>query len=77
MKTVTVHKAKTTLSQLIADAESGEEVVISRGDQPVVRLVPVQVAEPCRRFGALAGKLALDAAFFEPLPDDELRAWER
>ena len=77
MKTVTVHRAKTTLSQLIADAESGEEVVISRGDQPVVRLVPVQVAEPRRRFGALAGKLALDAAFFEPLPDDELRAWER
>lgn len=77
MKTVTVHKAKSTLSQLIADVESGEEVVISRGDQPVVRLVPVQVAAPRRCFGALAGKVALDVAFFEPLPDDELRGWER
>ena len=77
MKAVTVHKAKTTLSQLIADVESGEEVIISRGDQPVVRLVPVQVAEPRRAFGALAGKVALGDAFFEPLPDDELRAWER
>ena len=77
MKSVTVHKAKTTLSQLIADAEAGEEVIIRRGDQPVVRLVPVQVAEPRREFGALAGKLTLDAAFFEPLPDEELRAWER
>jgi hypothetical protein len=31
MKTVTVHKAKTTLSQLIADVEAGEEVVLMRG----------------------------------------------
>jgi prevent-host-death family protein len=77
MKSVTVHKAKTTLSQLIADVESGEEVIIQRGDQPVVRLVPVQVAEPRRQYGALAGKVALEPAFFEPLPDDELRAWER
>jgi prevent-host-death family protein len=77
MKTVTVHKAKTTLSQLIADVEAGEDVVIQRGDQPVVRLVPVGTAPPQRRFGALAGKLALDDAFFAPLPEDELRAWER
>ena len=77
MKSVTVHKAKTTLSQLIADVESGEEVIISRGDQPVVRLVPVQVAEPRRHFGALAGKVGLDPEFFEPFSDDELRAWER
>ena len=77
MKTVTVHKAKTTLSQLIVDAESGEDVVIRRGDQPVVRLVPVSAPAPERRFGALQGKLALDEGFFEPLPEDELRAWER
>jgi prevent-host-death family protein len=77
MKAVTVHTAKTTLSQLIADVESGEDVVIQRGDQPVVRLVPVSAPVPERRFGALAGKLSLDAGFFEPLPEDELRAWER
>jgi prevent-host-death family protein len=77
MKSVTVHKAKTTLSQLIADVEAGEEVVIQRGQQPVVRLVPVHATSPKRQFGALAGKVSLDAGFFEPLPDDELADWER
>ena len=72
MKSVTVHKAKTTLSQLIAEVEAGEEIVIHRGRHPVVRLVPVDAAGRGRRFGALAGRVSLDAAFFEPLPDDEL-----
>lgn len=77
MKTVTVHKAKTTLSQLIAEAEAGEEIVIQRGQEPVVRLVPISGAAPRRRFGALAGKVSVGPEFFEPLPEDELAAWER
>ena len=75
MKIVTVHTAKTTLSQLIAAAEAGEEVIIKRGHEAVVRLVPV--SGPAKReFGALAGKVSLDESFFEPLPPDELEAWE-
>lgn len=75
VKIVTVHTAKTTLSQLIAAAEAGEEVIIKRGHEAVVRLVPVASAAK-RQFGALAGKVSLDPAFFEPLPPDELTAWE-
>ena len=77
MKTVTVHKAKTTLSQLIDDVEAGEDVVITRGKQPAVRLVSAHVPSPKRDFGALAGKVSVTAAFFEPLTDDELTPWER
>jgi prevent-host-death family protein len=76
MKTVTVHKAKTTLSQLIAAAEAGEDVVIQRGPDPVVRLVPINRAEPRRQFGALAGKVSIGPEFFEPLPETELARWE-
>lgn len=76
MKTVTVHKAKTTLSQLIAEVEAGEEVIIKRGQNAVVRLVPVNGTAPKRQFGALADKVSLSAAFFEPLPADELAAWD-
>lgn len=76
MKTVTVHVAKTTLSQLIARVEAGEEIVIARGKQPVAKLVPIRPATPKRRFGAMRGKARVDAAFFEPLPEDELRRWE-
>ncbi len=39
MKQVNIHHAKTHLSELIADVERGEEVVIARAGKPVVRLV--------------------------------------
>ena len=76
MVTVTVHAAKTQLSQLIARAEAGEEVIIARGKKPVVRLVPVEKALPDRQFGAMRGKVWVGPEFFEPLPEEELKAWE-
>ena len=41
MPVYTVHEAKTNLSKLIERAERGEEVVIARGDKPVVKLTVV------------------------------------
>lgn len=76
MKTVPIHRAKTELSRLIEQACAGEEVVITRGKEPVVRLVPVGTEPARRRFGALRGKITVDDSFFDPLPDDELDAWE-
>ena len=77
MKSVTVHKAKTTLSKLIAEVEAGEEILILRGTEPAARLVPVENATHKRQFGALAGQVSVTPAFFEPLPDEELASWER
>ena len=74
MTQFSVHDAKTNLSRLIADALAGGEVVIARGNVPVVRLVPVE-PRGHRCFGALKGKIAMDAGFDEPLPDDELAGW--
>jgi prevent-host-death family protein len=74
--TVTVHVAKTTLSKLIARVEAGEEIVIARDKVPVARLVPIRRLAARRQFGAMRGKARVDAAFFEPLPDDELKNWE-
>lgn len=73
--TYNVHTAKTNLSKLIEQALAGEDIVIARGDQPVVRLVPVEKKPRGRRFGALAGRGRVTAAFFEPLPGDELALW--
>ncbi|MFC5344092.1 type II toxin-antitoxin system Phd/YefM family antitoxin [Brevundimonas staleyi] len=76
MTTVTVHEAKTHLSRLIAAAERGEEVVISRGSKAAVRLVAVNPpSKPHRQFGMLKGKGSFDETFFDPLPEDELRLW--
>jgi prevent-host-death family protein len=73
MTRVNVQEAKTRLSQLLAAAERGEEVVIARGGRPVVRLVPVE--EPgLRPVGFVAG--SVPDAFGDPLPDDELARWE-
>ena len=74
MTTVTIHQAKTNLSRLIADALRGEEVIIARGSTPTVRLVPV-VSVVKRQPGLLKGKIKLDSGFFDPLPEDELAAW--
>jgi prevent-host-death family protein len=77
MTIVTIHHAKTNLSSLIARAEAGEEIVIARGKQPVVKLAPIAAVKKRPQFGALKGKLNVpDAFFFEPLPEDELKLWE-
>lgn len=74
---ITVHEAKTQLSKLIDRACAGEDVIISRGDTPVVRLVPVTAPKPRRKFGAMKGRASTTRAFFDALPDEELEAWER
>jgi prevent-host-death family protein len=76
MAVVTIHTAKTTLSQLLARAEAGEEIILARGKHPVARLTPIQPAPNRRRFGALRGQVSLDPRFFDPLPEEEIGAWE-
>ncbi len=144
MATINMHDAKTSLSDLVARAEAGEDIIIARRNKPVVRLVPVKpVGEPPRRglsgfgephhgeahigkshfggfaeeaqlniddleralrtqrefvitqggkpmahvapidhtpktrgLGAWKGRFTLPESFFDPLPDDELLAWE-
>jgi prevent-host-death family protein len=41
METVGLFEAKTHLSELIARVEAGDEVIITRHNKPVARLVPV------------------------------------
>ena len=77
MATITVHKAKTTLSRLIERALSGEELIIARGAVPAVRLVPVRRHVPQRKFGVLKGRGKVTDAFFDPLPSEELESWEQ
>ena len=71
---VNIHEAKTHLSRLLVRVRRGEEIVIAKAGKPVARLVPIDPKEP-RRPGLLQGKL--DDSFFEPLPPEEIEAWER
>jgi prevent-host-death family protein len=71
---VNVHEAKTQLSKLIEAALRGEEVVIARNSEPVVRLVPV--AKNGFRMGMLQGLGGEIPDFLEPMSEEELRLWE-
>jgi prevent-host-death family protein len=75
MPIVTIHAAKTNLSKLIEQACAGEEIIIARGSEPVVKLVPIPAVKPERKAGTLKGKFTVPDSFFDPLPDDELEVW--
>ena len=54
-----IYEAKTNLSNLIAQVEAGEEVVLSRSGKPVARIIPwTEPAQGARKLGALAGKIS-------------------
>ena len=64
-----MHDAKTRLSELVAAAESGQEVIIARSGTPAVRLVAIGMQYSPVRLGALAGQIEIGADFDEPLPE--------
>ena len=72
--TVNVHEAKTQFSRLLKRAHEGEVIVLAKAGKPYARLVPLEEAQP-RVPGIAAG--AVDEAFFEPLPESELQAWNQ
>jgi prevent-host-death family protein len=74
MTMVNVHEAKTQLSKLLERVHAGEEIVIAKNGKPYARLVPLQQPKP-REPGLLRGKI--EDSFFDPLPEEELAAWER
>lgn len=73
MRSINLNEAKTHLSEIVAAAAAGEEIIIARSGAPMARLVPLEKPAP-RRPGIAKGRLT--DAFFEPLPEDELQAWE-
>jgi prevent-host-death family protein len=66
---VNMHEAKTRLSELVAAAEAGQEVLIARDGVPAVRLVPVHVVHAPVRLGVLAGQIEIGEDFDDPLPE--------
>jgi prevent-host-death family protein len=73
-ESVNIHYAKTHLSALLKRVREGAVITISSAGEPVAKLVPLAHANQ-RKPGGYAFKVT--RKFFEPLPDDELGAWER
>jgi prevent-host-death family protein len=82
-QSVGLFEAKTHLSELVARAEQGEEVVITRHNKPVARIVPFSGVSPeiiARRREAVAHMQAIGrdiAARGGPITTDEIVEWVR
>ena len=77
MITATIFEAKTNLSELVKKAQKGEEVIITSGRDktPVAKLEAIKPVEK-KRLGLLATPdWTLGDAFWDPLPEEELRFW--
>jgi prevent-host-death family protein len=75
MAQVGMHEAKTKLSQLVARAEAGEEIVLARNGKPVARLVPVARPNSFNSIrGIWRGQVHM-ADDFDELPDDIAEAF--
>jgi len=70
---VNLHDARTHLSRYVDRALAGEEVMIARAGEPLVRLMPVTDERPPRRLGFLAGSARVDADLKRDV-EDELNA---
>ena len=81
MESVGLFEAKTHLSELITRAERGEEVIITRHNKPVAKLVPISEVSPelyQRRMAALDALQAVGRAVEKrggPITVEEVLSW--
>ncbi|MEZ5215238.1 MAG: type II toxin-antitoxin system prevent-host-death family antitoxin [Ilumatobacteraceae bacterium] len=67
---VSIYEAKSQLSKLIAEVErTGGEIVISRHNVPVAKLVPFRPVIPPRELGGWEGSVEI-AEDFDELPTE-------
>jgi prevent-host-death family protein len=77
MIVINIHEAKAKLSEFLEAAARGERVLICKRNRPVAELRAVEsVRTESRPFGGAAGRFTVPDSFFEPLPDDELDAFD-
>lgn len=78
MEVISMHDAKSTLSQLVNRAERGEVIYIGAYGKAQAKLVPITAGEkPKKRIGLLKGKLVVPDDFDAPLPDDIIAEFEK
>jgi prevent-host-death family protein len=74
---VNIADAKAKLSEYLEAVSQGETVVICRHNRPVaeLRAIEARLTGP-RDLTPMFPDWKIDPAFFEPLADEELAAWE-
>lgn len=72
---VTTGELHGDLQKLLHAVRDGQHIVITEQNIPIAALSPLPPKKK-RDFGALKGQFAVGAEFFDPLPAEELAAWE-
>jgi antitoxin (DNA-binding transcriptional repressor) of toxin-antitoxin stability system len=66
---VSLIEAAASLSDLVAAAINGEEVILLDGDRPAIRLMPIDAVKPDRKPGSAKGIIWMSDDFDEPLEE--------
>jgi len=69
MEIANIHQAKSQLSKLVEKAMAGEEIIIAKAGQPMVRLEPIRTDVSPRQGGQWKGRVRI-AEDFDTLPAD-------
>jgi prevent-host-death family protein len=76
-KIISIRTAKSGFSKIVAQAEAGDEIILTRRGKPVAKLIPLAttVSRPKRVPGRLKGQITIGPEFFEPMSEEELELW--
>jgi prevent-host-death family protein len=66
---IDITEAPQRLLDLIKAAEQGEEVIITKNQQPLIQLVPIASTQPRPQFGSARGQVFMRDDFDAPLDD--------
>jgi prevent-host-death family protein len=66
---VDIADAPQRLLDLIEAAKQGEEVIITKNQQPLIQLVPITTQRPRPQFGSARGQIYMSDDFDAPLDD--------
>jgi len=76
VKRVNIHDAKTNLSRYLADLKPGDVLVLCNRNRPVAELRTLKKKSArVPRIGVAKGEFEVPDSFFEPLPDELLKAF--
>jgi len=73
-----INEIKSKLSEYLDKVSSGETVLICNRNVPIAEIKAIVQKTTGRRVLGLAkGKIKIEPAFFDPMTNDELKAWEK
>ena len=75
MKRVNMHDAKTNLSRYVRELKPGETLILCNRNVPVAEIRSLVRKKLTPRIGVFKGEFTVPDSFFEPMPDEWLKAF--